>query len=72
MFEHKCQEEEDDEHLTPFERFKKTPAYQEILKRQKLDAGKSEEVKKTEEAKDEEAPVPEKKEAKRASKRLQK
>jgi len=40
VFEHKCVEEENDEHLTAFERFKKTPAYQEILKRQKLDKEK--------------------------------
>ena len=70
MFEHKCVEEESDEHLTAFERFKRTPAYQEILKRRKLDQEKKEEATKTEEAKDEEAPVAEKKEAKRASKRI--
>ena len=36
MFEHKCVEEENDEHLTPFERFKKTPAYAEILKKRNM------------------------------------
>ena len=72
VFEHKCVEEENDEHLTAVERFKRTPAYQEILKRQKLEKEKQEEGKKDEEAKEEEGAAAVKKAPQRASKRIQK